>query len=94
MDTLSHHSRPQSSNPYSRGHGRSLVFSAQTSKQQILDVIDKLNEKDLQKVVDKVIEIKVEQANQEALNTTIPENEDGPEAALPQTEEQKQLDAI
>ena len=62
---MSRVSRPQSSVPYSRANARAQVFSSHLNKQHILEVIDKLNEKELQKVVDKVIEIKEESAKEE-----------------------------
>ena len=69
--------RPQSGIPYSRIHSRAQVFSNQVNKQHILDVIDKLNDKELQRVVDKVIEIKEESAKEEnnPNNTTIDNEE-------------------
>ena len=46
-------------------------MSSQTNKQQIIEVLEKLNEKELQKVVDKMIEIK-----EESLKEEIPNNEE------------------
>ena len=72
----------------SRALARDQQKSGSTNKQQIIEVLDKLNEKDLQKIAEKVLEIK-EQADESAKNGPT-EEEKREEDATTQAQEDDQ----